>query len=311
MNIKNVIKKYDIIPYSQKYLQDFKELLYISLKKTKPENYFLYNTEKTPYGKPIQFLMKWNGMIIGSHSIKPLMFKIKNQKVLGGLTYDSMTAPDFRGIGIFSMLAKKTHEEARRQNYQFVCGYANSNSIGAYQKNVGHTRLNDINFIKITDFDRTQKNSFNVYRNKIPDGIPGNWLQNNKQFDCCMYKDLDFLRWRYDKLHEKYDMYFKKDEFLIITKEFENQIQILDYFIENTNSLKMALSILEEIAQGKSKDLTMWIPKNHSLIKETNLKYEKLVAPQFFHVVSFDEKIKPYVLDSDKWHYSMSNSDIF
>ncbi len=277
-------------------------------------NHYRYNTEKNPFGKPIQFLMKHKDKIVGSHSIRPLQFRIKDKIVLGGMTYDSLTDPDYQNMGIFTELVNATHTEAKKQNYQFVCGYANAKSIGTYQKELKHKKLQEINFIKITDFEKVKEpEEIRVCKKKIPEEIETLLNKNDKQFACSISKDIQYLQWRYEqKHHEKYYIYFQQESFFIITKQFEKQEQIVDFVAKDAVAFRRALTIVSNIAKSDvKKDLTMWIPANHHLLKEAEIKYETLIAKQFFHVISFNDTIEQYILDSDNWNYSMGDSDVF
>lgn len=312
---KHILDDFEIIPYSKKYFEQWRDLYTKTTQRQQPGNFFVYNTTQTPFGKPIQFLMRYKDKIIGSHTIRPFHYRIKGKTVLGGQTYNSLTDPAYQKRGIFTALVNATQTEAKNQNYQFVCGYANANSIDIYQKELQHKKLQEINFIKITEFEKVRGHGlFLIGINKIPAAIPTGRLNNiENQFTCAVLKDIPYLKWRYEqKHHEGYTVFYQHCEFLIITKRYEQQEQIVDFFVNDAYTFRRALSIIADVAKRDGiSDITMWIPANHHLLKEAAIKYETIVAKQFFHVVSFNENLTQYIIDSQNWNYSMGDSDVY
>ena len=261
--------------------------------------------------------MKYEKKIIGSHSIRPLHFRINDKIVLGGQTYDTLTDPEYQNLGIFRALVTKTQIEAKRRKYQFVCGFANENSIEIYHKKLYHNKFKPIYFIKITDFKKE----------KIPkdlqfglgSGNPPNltdYLSNysEKQFTCQVYKDLKYFIWRYyTKHHEAYRIFSVPGRFFIVSKRYEQQEQILDFMARDEHAFREALSVIAHTAKTRhhTNDITMWIPANHHLLKESKIKYEKLNAKQYFHIISCNDKLTETILDSHNWNYAMGDSDVF
>ena len=125
---------YKIIKYNKKYFNSLVNLFYDSHQLIKSPEFFKYRLSKTPYGDPLTYLMKYKNKIVGSHSIRPLLLKVKNQDILGGLSYNLMTHPEHRKKGIFINLVLKTQEEVKKQNYNFVIGFASSNAIHGFSK---------------------------------------------------------------------------------------------------------------------------------------------------------------------------------
>ena len=315
MYAKKTSFEYEIVPYSERYFKEWKKFFEKPPQTNKYEDYFIHNTKYNPSGKTIQYLMLHKGKVVGSHSICPIKFRIKDKIVLGGLTYDSLTDPDYQNMGIFTALALQTHGEAKKQNYQFVCGYANSQSIDIYQKELQHKKLKDINFIKITDFEKVKEpGSFVIGMNKIPSSIPTELLTNTQnQFTCAVVKDIPYLKWRYEQKHHGcYTVYSQHSEFLIFTKRYEQREQIVNFFVKDTDAFRRALTVVAHVANRDNiQDITMWIHANHPLLKEAAIKYETQVAKQFFHIISFNDDIEQYILNSDKWNHSMGDSDVY
>ena len=310
-------EEFKIIPYTKKYYDDWIDLFEKTTKRKRHGNFYRYNTASTPYGKPIRFLMKHKKKIIGSHSIRPIQYRIKDEIVLGGMTHDSLVDPEYQGMGIFTELVTATQAKAKKQNYQFVCGFANSNSIEIYHKKLYHTKFKPINLIKITDFKKEKLPNpitFGLSKKSESQLCELKSMSNEKQFTCTIDKDLKYFTWRYyKKHHEAYRVFCVPGSFFIISKRFEQQEQIVDFMAINEQAFREALSVIAHTAKTRShtNDITMWISPKHHLLKESSINYEVLTPKQHFHILSFNDNLTKTLLDSYNWNYSMGDSDVF
>jgi len=308
--------KYEIVSYRENYFQSVKKLFYESHAIKKPKSYFLYNLSRTPYGKPIRFLMKLGNQIVGSHSIRPFKLKIKNKEFLGGLTYDTMTNPTSRNKGIFVSLATKTHQEAKKRKYNFVMGFANENSIYGYKRRLGHVELGPINFVRIDEPNFEIKEFPKVYDHWFPRNL-GKLNQEykiRKKFSVRIERDNKFINWRYKKNPvSRYMTCYKPGEYFFIFKKYFNILHIIDFFGKSNEFNKLLISTARHIAKNTScKEVTMWISKKHPIMNLLdNKSMAKLKQRQYLHVISFNESISPVMMDFDNWHYTMGDSDVF
>ena len=314
----NIVVKdsnYEIVKYEPSHFSSFKNLFFKSYKRKKPFAYFKYGLSKTPYGKPIIFLMKYHDKIVGAHSIRPFLLKVKNRNVLGGLTYNTMTHPQHRNKGIFESLAKKTHEEAKKRNYHFVLGFSNANSIHGYKK-IGHQELAPINLIQIKKVDFDTKKIPKAHDHRFPKklGKINEDYKIRKKFQVRIERDDKFVFWRYKKSPEfRYLTCHRKNEFFFIFKKYNDSFHIVDFFGRGLAFQKILLSTALETANELScKEVTMWIPKKHpimDLIGKNNLR--KLKAKQYFHLIVFNKKLASSMGDINNWYYTMGDSDVF
>jgi len=260
--------------------------------------------------------MKCGNQVVGSHSIRPFILTIKNQDFLGGLTYDTMTHPTRRNMGIFSSLASKTHEEAKKRKYNFVMGFANKNSIYGYKKKLGHTELGPINFIKICQSDFGIKDIPQIYDHWFPKNL-GKLNQEykiRKKFSVRIERDNKFINWRYKKNPiSHYMTCYKPNEYFFIFKKYFDTLHIIDFFGKDNEFNKLLISTARYLAKKTScKEVTMWISKKHPLMKILEKKsITKLKSKQYLHVITFNESISPILMDFDNWYYTMGDSDVF
>ena len=125
--------EYTIIRYSNKYQKALSTLYFESYDRKKPLSYFDYRLNS--YSSSIAFLMKFGNKLVGLYAVVPIKLKIKNEFLFGGSSFLTMTHPDHSGKGVFLKLALKTFQEAKKKNYKFILGFANSNSYPIFIKN--------------------------------------------------------------------------------------------------------------------------------------------------------------------------------
>ena len=307
---------FKIIKYNSKYFDSVVKLFFDSYKRKKSKEFFKYSLSETPYGKPIIYLMKHSNKIIGYHSIRPFLLKIKNQDVMGGLTYNTMTHPDYRNKGIFTLLGNKTHEEAKKRKYEFIVGFANLNSIHGYTTKFRHKDLTPINFIKIKKVKFDVEKIPHVTKNCFPKNL-GNLNKKylaRKKYPIRIERDDKFLAWRYKNNPEsRYLTCFSEGEYFFIFKKYQESIQIVDFFVSKEEYLKTMIVAAHKTAQEYScKEVSMWIPKIHpiqSLLGENTIT--QLQAGQNFHVLALNKKYSSLLLNIDNWYYTMGDSDVF
>jgi len=306
---------YQIVRYEKKYYNQVIGLFQKSIEKSKPESYFKYYLSPTPYGKMIRFLMKYNGQIVGSHSIRPFLICVNNKEVLGGLTYNTMTHPDHRNKGIFKALATKTHEEAKIKKIKIVLGFSNSNSIYGYTRRLGHKELGPINLVKIKKINFDVKEMPVIKKNWFPKNLDDivQSFQNKLNYPVKIKKNSKYIKWKYQKNPEFiYSTCYKENEYFFILKEFGNFVHLIDCFCTSTDFLKTILTVAFKFSKKRSKKFTMWVPKTYrlmQLVKEGS--YEIMKQEQYFHITCFDEELKSSVMNFNNWFYTMGDSDVF
>jgi len=312
-----VIKKnsYQILRYDKRHYNQFVELFQNSIEKYKTKSYFSYNLSPTPYGSSIRVLMKYNGQIVGSHSIRPLLISVNNKEVLGGLTYNTMTHPEHRNKGIFTALATKTHEVAKRKKFKIILGFSNPASIYGYTRKLGHKELGPINFLKINKIGFDSQQLPIIRKHWFPKNLDNiiQSFQNKLRYSIMIKKNSKYVKWKYQKNPETfYYTCYKENEYFFILKEYENSVHVIDYFCTEPNFLKILLTTALKFSKKRSKMLTMWIPTNHYLMQLINKgDYEIMKQQQFFHITCFDKKLKSSVLNFKNWFYTMGDSDVF
>ena len=141
--------------------------------------------------------MKFENKIVGFYSIHPIKISIKEKQLIGGYSFLTMTHPDHKKRGIFTNLALKTYDEAKKRDYQFIIGFANNNSFPGFVKRLGFKELAQINLIRIKS-----KNASEVCKikfNKYPKQIPGLWknFELKDNYPIKVERTMKYMNWRF------------------------------------------------------------------------------------------------------------------
>ena len=303
--------QYEILRYSSIHIKKLKLLYAASYGRKRSLKYFRYRLHENPFGKAIAYVMKYNGTLVGFYAITPIRLNIDQKSTLGGYSFLSMTHPDHLKKGIFQKLAKKTFEEAKKQKYNFIFGFANKTSFPIFTKKLGFKQIFPLNHLEIK-IDTDPSFSLQMSKsNRHPDKL---WTDYNPKNELIFIeKNNDYIKWRFKNPLYQYYIFSSKNEYFVY-KKFGITLHILDFF--GTESEQFYENLLD-VANVLSKKLgcekiTLWIPKNHNLLKSPKIiKKKKLHTDSFLIIKILNKKLSSNMNKIDNWYYSMSDADVF
>ena len=86
--------------------------------------------------------LAWDGPhLAGQYTSSPMRMAIEGQEVLAGLSHDTMTDPEYGGLGIFTKTARELYERMEADGARFIYGFPNANSIGGFTRRLGWHRV--------------------------------------------------------------------------------------------------------------------------------------------------------------------------
>lgn len=119
-------------PYREGDEAQILELTQAVLGKTGSLEYWNWQFKNNPDGAPILWVAECKGRIVGQYVIIPQRLKVGDEIIMGSLSLDTMTHPDFRHRGIFEVLGRKTYEEARSRGVHITYGMPNQYSYPGF-----------------------------------------------------------------------------------------------------------------------------------------------------------------------------------
>ena len=313
--VKTLVRqdKYQIISFKKTHITEIRDLYYKAYNRKKPLKIFKYKLDKTPYGKPIAHLMKYEKSIVGFYVIAPIIIKVNDKKILGGMSFLTMTHPDHQRKGIFRKLAKKTYTVAKKKGYKFILSFSvNKNSINGFKK-IGFVS-NPIYYTRISLKNKLAEKYPSSVEKRFPKKIEKLWneFENRKHYKIQPEKNNKFIQWRYKKNPTKYITIFEKGKYFIILKKFNNILHIVDFF-GNINNLD-EIVIKSAIQEGKKlqcDQITAWWPKNLNYKKIKKITLKRIRSPNYFVIKKFDKNLTSDILELKNWYFTMAESDVF
>lgn len=191
--------------------------------------------------KPIAIKLAWDGSrLVGQEAANILRIYSQGKEYLALLIFDTMTDPDYQGLGIFTETAKQFYKDLSAKGYAFVFGFPNANVIFArttklnwkiiYDKPISVRPLDVGGFVsektksiflgksssafskKVfsapwrlktcdTSIEIRKEKQFDTWANEL-------WDKCKNQHKLWVVRDYQYLSWRYDMRPESnYDLY--------------------------------------------------------------------------------------------------------
>ena len=94
---------------------------------------------KNPSGNPIMWIArcKNTNKLVGSYTVIPLRISIEKKELMGSLSLNTMTHPDFQRQGIFKALAEATFKTCKKNGMLFTIGLPNDASYHGFVRSLG------------------------------------------------------------------------------------------------------------------------------------------------------------------------------
>ena len=229
--------------------------------------------------------------IVGHYAVIPEKIKFYEKVVDVAQSVDTATHPDYRGMGMFSALAKKVYSEAMNR-YVFLFGFPSEMAHGGFLK-LGwkdlssvpeHTKI--LNYAAFTErkfktplYAQSGKLLLKAYSNlnhipkilntakganneiqeveRFPDEIDTFWKRVRTNYPIIMERTSQFLNWKFSKQFGNYQVFLArsvKEKAIIgyiVLKKTSHTIDIID-LITLPNEEKAMLQLIDvAISNGK------------------------------------------------------------
>jgi len=236
--------------------------------------------KQNPAGQGIIFVADHNDMIVGHYAIVPMLMNVNKNIVVGSLSLDTMTHPDYRRLGIFEALAKATYSYGQSKGINLVIGTPNIYSgpglinklnwfiVSSHQlffkplnwENALRHRIHNKILLKICgNIGKLSQHTIYRNRSKIPrniniikissfdDRIDEFWNDISHYHPITVVKNKEFLNWRYVAVPDK--------KYTIYIAETGNKIEgyiILRYETKKTRKIGL---IFDMVVRPSRKDV--------------------------------------------------------
>jgi GNAT superfamily N-acetyltransferase len=109
-----------------------------------PVEHFLWKFKDNPAGSGIISLAEYSGQIVGQYALMPTWLRLGNEVVFGAQSVDTMTHPDYRNQGMFTVLAKACFELAAKKGVEALYGFPNANAYPGFVRRLNWDHTGDV-----------------------------------------------------------------------------------------------------------------------------------------------------------------------
>jgi len=96
------------------------------------ESYWRWEFRDNPAGDGRIWLAVAADKIVGQYAVIPVRMQYCGEVMMGSLSLDTMTHPDFRRQAVFATLANNLYEELERESIPVTYGFPNENSVEGF-----------------------------------------------------------------------------------------------------------------------------------------------------------------------------------
>jgi hypothetical protein len=191
--------------------------------------------------KPISICLAWDkDRLVGQYAVNPIRAWVSGKQIIGGLSLDTMTDPEYSGKGIFQKAAKSLYADLIERGVAFVFGFPNVNSIHGFKEKLAWNMISvpPIYVCPVSPIPMTRKTCsallksicfkthgailkrrlsklkkdnphVTIRKDVMFDGWADElWQQCRNQHDIWVIRDATYLRWRYnDRPDTSYEYY--------------------------------------------------------------------------------------------------------
>lgn len=107
----------------------------------RPEAFFTWQFFRNPDGEAVIWLATTGREVVGQYLVVPRRFAFNGREQLGALSAFTLTREDFRGKGIFILLARRVYASCRARGIRWIYGFPNPNSYTGFVRHLGFSEL--------------------------------------------------------------------------------------------------------------------------------------------------------------------------
>jgi hypothetical protein len=284
-------------------------------------DYWRWRFRDAPAG-PGVIELAWDGDVLAGHyAVTPLDLVIDGRRVATGLSGTTMTHRDYRGQGLFPLLARATYERMAAAGMEHVWGFPNTNSHRGFVETLEWKDIGEVPFFEhALEALRLPSERSPMIREvtRFEGSVDALCASLSRQARVFVHRDARYLDWRFfDQPGAAYRALVFGDEreprAYAVYKRYTDAIQIVD--VVHGDDVEPAVKLCEEIArlgreQGAQR-INLWLPLRGELHRALERLGFRPTGPVTYLGARPLEGGDEAVLDPRAWHYAMADSDVY
>ena len=327
MKSKEKIKKELIIRnYQEGDEYGILDLFKDSFNKKMNISFWKWRYANNPWDNEMISLAIHKNKIIGHYAVCPVAIKDLENIEMGALSMTTMTHPNYRGMGIFPLLAKNIYDICRKKDYFLIYGFPNEMSYEGFVQKLGWVGAGKMKIYQFESQDIDLNNSKNHEINEIKGKVPECSLfdKNKLKSDFSIIRDEKYYNWRFinSPSKKRYSLYFieenNKIRGIFVLKVFNNGNErighIIDWFIEDSLYFEAIINFSKNFFFKKNiPKFSLWAMENQASRYNLQLlsKSTHMMESTYFGYKILSQKIPSKKLDYKNFYICMGDSDVF
>ena len=290
-----------------------------------PLNFWNWRFRDNPAGTGLIELC-WDGdVLVGHYAVTKCEFRINGQDYLSGLSGTTMTHPNYRGRGLFPVLAQTTYARMGEMGMAMLWGFPNAMSHRGFVKDLGWKDIYEIPCFRLN------------IRSSNPPHLPSGkgtvmeindfderfdllWDAVKDRYAIISKRNRQYLQWRY--LHNPSDKYriialIDRNHLsgYAVFKRYNDELQVVDMLTLSDEDIGIKLIgwIAQAAKQEKAKSVSLWLNTVHPLHRELEkFGFNKGEPITYFGGLIINPGIcGAEIYNYRNWYLTMGDSDVY
>jgi len=265
--------------------------------------------------------LSWDGNTLAAHyAVTAVAMRIAGQDWQTGLSGTTMTHPNYRGQGLFPILARNTYERMTKSGMAMVYGFPNAMSHRGFIKDLGWADIYEIPTFRLPlsgAVSLPAPGPALVELQQFDKRFDLLWEQVKDDFPVVTKRDQRHLQWRYvDNPIERFRIlaYGDADSLLgyAVFKRYQDELQVVDLL--TVQDIEIGVRLLSGVAQAADAEvaaaISLWLGVTHPLHHALERFGFRLGEPvTYFGALAFRNQVE--ISNFRNWYLAMGDSDVF
>jgi len=269
--------------------------------------------------------LAWDGEILAAHyAVSSVLMRIDRHEVCVGLSGTTMTHPDYRGRGLFPLLARTTYERMAGMDMALVWGFPNRLSHRGFVRDLNWVDLWEIPTFRLhlEGFDKAFSLASEIVElERFDIRFDHLWDQVRDDYRIIVKRDSTYLQWRYvENPVASYRIlaYVSGQEVLgyAVLKWFRQEMHIVDILTVQDGGVvgeHLVYGAIEMARQSSASAVSLWINVTnplHRVLERMGFQNEAPVT-YFGACILRPDLVGGDALDYRNWYLTMGDSDVY
>lgn len=300
-------------------------LFELSYQRRLPEGIWQWRFKDNPCNSSWIQLAWHKDMLVGHYAVIETILQIDGIEVRTGLSGTTMTHPDHRRKGLFSVLARDTYARMMESGVVTVWGFPNAVSHRGFVRILGWKDIYEVPVFRIDSsnmgrlFDATDNDSIEEVED-FDSRFDDLWQKVKNGYSVISKRDSRYLRWRYLRnpgVHYRIITFSDKGNLkgYAVFNRYQGTIQVVD--ILTVQDVEVGIQLVASVARIAKREAAtsvgLWLsvsyPLHHALERVGFRNSEPITY--FGALVLQPAPSLPVIYDFHQWYLTMGDSDVF